>query len=171
MFVLCGFIFPLTVTALGQVLFPEQANGSLVKQDGKVIGSKLIGQQWTEPKYFHGRISAVNYNMNANEVKESGGPASGGSNYGNSNPELKKEFKRLLNKKDKTFKWCGDHFWLWFRPRYYGWQCETTSKTHCERKKHRCFKINHLIDENKQASPMADDYVNVLKLNITLDKL
>ena len=42
MFVLCGFIFPLTVTALGQVLFPEQANGSLVKQDGKVIGSKLI---------------------------------------------------------------------------------------------------------------------------------
>ena len=64
MFVLCGFIFPLTVTALGQVLFPEQANGSLVKQDGKVIGSKLIGQQWTEPKYFHGRISAVNYNMN-----------------------------------------------------------------------------------------------------------
>ena len=40
------------------------------------IGSKLIGQQWTEPKYFHGRISAVNYNMNANEVKESGGPAS-----------------------------------------------------------------------------------------------
>ena len=94
----------LTVTALGQVLFPEQANGSLVKQDGKVIGSKLIGQQWTEPKYFHGRISAVNYNMNANEVKESGGPASGGSNYGNSNPELKKEFKRLLNKKDKTFK-------------------------------------------------------------------
>lgn len=101
MFVLCGFIFPLTVTALGQVLFPEQANGSLVKQDGKVIGSKLIGQQWTEPKYFHGRISAVNYNMNANEVKESGGPASGGSNYGNSNPELKKEFKRLLNKKEK----------------------------------------------------------------------
>ena len=41
--------------------------------------------------------------MNANEVKESGGPASGGSNYGNSNPELKKEFKRLLNKKDKNF--------------------------------------------------------------------
>ena len=50
MFVLCGFIFPLTVTALGQVLFPEQANGSLVKQD-VAIGSKLIGQQWTEPKY------------------------------------------------------------------------------------------------------------------------
>ena len=44
MFVLCGFIFPLTVTALGQVLFPEQANGSLVKQDGKVIGSKA---HWT----------------------------------------------------------------------------------------------------------------------------
>ena len=102
MFVLCGFIFPLTVTALGQVLFPEQANGSLVKQDGKVIGSKLIGQQWTEPKYFHGRISAVNYNMNANEVKESGGP-SGGSNYGNSNPELKKRVQETIKQEGQNF--------------------------------------------------------------------
>ena len=68
-FVLCGFIFPLTVTAIGQVIFPHQANGSLIKQDGKVIGSELIGQQWTATKYFHGRISAVNYNMNGQQLK------------------------------------------------------------------------------------------------------
>ena len=55
-----------TVTAIGQVAFPHQANGSLIKQDGKVIGSELIGQQWNDSKYFHGRISAVNYNMDKN---------------------------------------------------------------------------------------------------------
>ncbi|PAK71630.1 potassium-transporting ATPase subunit C, partial [Lentilactobacillus parakefiri] len=52
MFVLCGLLFPLTVTAIGQITFPHQANGSLIKQDGKVIGSELIGQQWHSPKYF-----------------------------------------------------------------------------------------------------------------------
>jgi K+-transporting ATPase ATPase C chain len=59
-FVLCGFAYPLIVTGVGQVLMSGQANGSLVKSaDGQIIGSRLIGQQWTDPQWFHGRPSAT----------------------------------------------------------------------------------------------------------------
>ena len=124
-FVLCGFIFPLTVTAIGQVIFPHQANGSLIKQDGKVIGSELIGQQWTATKYFHGRISAVNYNMNGQQLKANKGPASGGSNLANSNPLLKQRVEDIISKEDK-------------RP---------------------------------TVNAVTEDYVNVLKMNLALDKV
>jgi len=57
---LCGFAYPLVVTGFGQVLMPGRANGSLEKRaDGQVIGSRLIGQQWTDPQWFHGRPSAT----------------------------------------------------------------------------------------------------------------
>jgi len=59
-FALCGFAYPLTVTALGQWLMPFQANGSLVLDArGTPLGSQLIGQQWNDPQYFHGRPSAT----------------------------------------------------------------------------------------------------------------
>jgi K+-transporting ATPase ATPase C chain len=59
-FVLCGFAYPLAVTGVGQMLMPDQANGSLQKNaDGKIIGSRLIGQQWNDPQWFHGRLSAT----------------------------------------------------------------------------------------------------------------
>lgn len=58
--VLTGLIYPGVVTGLAQLLFPNQANGSLVKaSNGQVIGSQLIGQYWTSPRYFHGRPSAT----------------------------------------------------------------------------------------------------------------
>lgn len=59
--VLLGIIYPLVVTGLAQVLFPKQANGQLIKKDGKVIGSRIIGQGFSGPGYFHSRPSAVNY--------------------------------------------------------------------------------------------------------------
>ena len=85
--VLCGIAYPLVVTGLGQWLLPDQANGSLLKNaDGTVIGSRLIGQQWAGPEWFHGRPSATTATDPTEPNKTIGAPynaaASGASNLG-----------------------------------------------------------------------------------------
>lgn len=79
---LTGIIYPLVVTAIGQLAFPFQANGSIVQRGGEPVGSELIGQEFSKPEHFWGRLSAtkpVAYNARA----------SSGSNYGPLNPALK----------------------------------------------------------------------------------
>jgi K+-transporting ATPase ATPase C chain len=82
-----GVIYPLAVTVIAQVVFPAQANGSLIVKDGQAIGSHLIGQQFDDPKYFWGRPSATGtYPYNAFNAEAL--TASSGSNYGPLNPDL-----------------------------------------------------------------------------------
>ncbi|MBP6361704.1 MAG: potassium-transporting ATPase subunit C, partial [Aeromonas sp.] len=78
---LLGLVYPLSMTGLAQLLFPAQANGSLVYHNGQVVGSQLIGQSFTAPNYFWGRLSAVSYD----------GASSGGTNFGPLNPALLKQ--------------------------------------------------------------------------------
>src|SRR6267142_2622536 len=59
--ILLGIIYPLVVTGLAQVLFHDKANGQLIEANGKIIGSRIIGQAFSGPRYFHSRPSAVNY--------------------------------------------------------------------------------------------------------------
>jgi len=77
---LTGCAFPLLLFVLGRVLFPHQADGSLIARAGQVVGSELVGQQFTRPKYFQGRPSAAGNGYDAT--------SSGGTNLGPSNPKL-----------------------------------------------------------------------------------
>ncbi|UHA74499.1 potassium-transporting ATPase subunit KdpC [Paenibacillus sp. 481] len=84
---LCGIIYPFVMTGVAQVAMPKQANGSLIHDErGQVIGSELIGQTFTSPQYFHGRVSSIEYNA----------AGSGSPNFAPSNPALKERLDQSV---------------------------------------------------------------------------
>lgn len=109
LFVLCGLIYPLGMTGISQLLFNRQANGSIVQNNGQAVGSELLGQNFTDPRFFHGRVSAVNYNTYEPEDKTPDkegksaypGVSSGSANLAPSNPAL---LERVQNDIDAFLK-------------------------------------------------------------------
>ena len=101
--VITGLVYPLAITGIAQVTFPRQAQGSLIEKDGKVIGSELIGQQFTSDKYFHGRLSATTApdpKDPSKSVEATYNAAnSGGSNLGPTSKALAERVKTDVDKR------------------------------------------------------------------------
>ena len=87
MAIVLGLIYPLVLTGISQVVFPYQANGEMIKVNGNIVGSELIGQNFEGSQYFHGRPSAIDYNAST----------SGGSNYGPTNQKLIDRVNETIN--------------------------------------------------------------------------
>lgn len=107
MLVLCGLAYPAALTGLGQVIFPHQANGSLITASGEktknpeeAVGSAIVGQDFSgDSRYFQMRVSGVNYNTYTEEQKADGsygGVSSGGSNLAPSNEDLEKRVEKSV---------------------------------------------------------------------------
>lgn len=95
MTVLLGIGYPLVITGAAQLLFPHQANGSLITKDGKPIGSELIGQYFDDPRYFWGRPSATS-------PQPDNGTGSSGSNQGPTNPALRDAVQQRIESLHKA---------------------------------------------------------------------
>src|ERR1700753_975403 len=97
-----GLAYPLAITEIAGVIFPRQAQGSLIERDGKVVGSELIGQEFKDDKYFHGRPSATTAPDPADSSKTVPAPSnaanSGGSNLGPTSKALADRIKDDVEK-------------------------------------------------------------------------
>jgi potassium-transporting ATPase KdpC subunit len=88
--VITGVIYPLAITGIGQAFFHHQSNGSFIEENGRVVGSEMIGQPFSDPEYFWGRLSATSrFPYNA--------ASSAGSNYGPLNPELRRAIEARID--------------------------------------------------------------------------
>jgi K+-transporting ATPase ATPase C chain len=100
--VMTGLVYPLAMTAIAGVIFPDQAEGSLIERDGKVVGSALIGQEFKDDKYFHGRPSATTATDPNDSTKTVPAPYnaanSGGSNLGPTSKALNDRIREDVEK-------------------------------------------------------------------------
>jgi len=170
-----GIVYPATVTGIAKVLFPAQAEGSLIVENGKPVGSRLIGQNFTDQKYIWGRPSATGpmpYNASA----------SSGSNQGPLNPALKEAVKAridALKASDQSqtapipedlVTASGSGLDPQISPAAARWQAPRIARIRNLSEA----EVNKLIDahtEGRQFGLLGEPRVNVLALNLALDRL
>ncbi|NBX03836.1 MAG: potassium-transporting ATPase subunit KdpC [Alphaproteobacteria bacterium] len=169
--VLLGGVYPLLVLGFGQAAFSSKAGGSLIEKDGKVLGSKLIGQSFDEPKYFWGRLSATTPLYNAS--------ASTGTNLSPASPKLLEaanERLEALQKADSKNKLkipvdlvtasasgLDPHISLAAA----NYQVERVAKARGKKPK----DIEALVTQHAEGGIMGEKRVNVLLLNLALDEV
>ena len=176
MTILTGIIYPLFITAIGQVIFSDKANGSLYIEDGKVRGSFLLGQKFTDSTYFHLRPSAIDYNP----------MPSGASNLGLTSKILRQQYKErrakflLTNMLDSTIQIPSEMLFasasgvdphISKQAAYLQVPRIAKARALNEIQTNKMYKIIDLLTENPQFGFLGNEVINVLKLNIKLDLL
>ncbi len=172
---LAGVIYPLAVTGISQVIFPEQANGSIIVKGGKAVGSTLIGQPFDEPKYFWGRLSATSpfpYNSFS----------SSGSNLAETNPDLVKNAQGRIDALKSADPQAGRRVPVdlatasgsgldpHISPAAAEYQLKRVAKTRgIDEAKVRALVAEYT--EDRQFGIIGEPRVNVLKLNLALDEI
>ena len=173
--ILTGVLYPLAVTGIAQLIFPDQANGSLLVKDGKPVGSSLIGQPFDDPKYFWGRLSATSpfpYNS----------VSSSGSNLAETNPDLVKNVQGRLDALKAADPEAGKQVPVdlatasgsgldpHIGPAAAEFQIKRVAKARAlDEAKVRAIVVQN--SEGRQLGILGDPTVNVLKLNLALDEL
>jgi len=176
MTILTGIIYPLFMTGVAQLSFPDKANGSLITKDGKIIGSELIGQKFDSTIYFWSRPSAIGYNP----------IPSGASNYGPTSDTLKKQVKQrrilfanansvndiMTIPKEMIFA-SGSGLDPHISPEAALLQIERVVKARNLNsiQKQELVKVLKNLTEAPQFSCLGEERINVLDLNLELDKL
>jgi K+-transporting ATPase ATPase C chain len=167
--VITGVAYPLIVTGIAQVAFKDKANGSLIFQNNKVMGSSLIGQPFSDPKYFWSRPSATSpmpYN----------GASSSGSNPGSTNPALRDALSERISKFEKRpvpvdlVTASGSGLDPHISPAAAEFQIARVAKV----RKVSEEKIKEIVQEHterRQLGVLGEPRVNVLELNLALDSL
>ena len=179
-----GLVYPLAITGIAQVIFPYQANGSMIERNGKVVGSALIGQDFTSDKYFHGRLSATTAPDPKDASKTIPAPYnaanSGGSNLGPSNKALIDRVKTDMAKLQKQNPGAAVPIDLVttsasgldpdISPEAAAFQIPRIAKARNLPEN----RIRQLVDDNTQGrllGLLGEPHVNVLQLNLALDGL
>jgi potassium-transporting ATPase KdpC subunit len=183
MTLLTGIIYPLAMTGLSQSLFPHQSSGSLIKQNGQIVGSSLIGQNFISEKYFWGRPSATTATDPNDPTKTIPAPYnaanSGGSNLGPTSQSLidgiKSAVKKLNAENSKSVPVdlvtaSGSGLDPHITPAAAEFQIARVAKARHLPESKISALVTHSI-ENRSLGIFGEPVVNVLKLNLALDEL
>jgi potassium-transporting ATPase KdpC subunit len=182
--VITGLLYPLAITGIAGYVFPSQAEGSLIERDGKVVGSALIGQEFTSERYFHGRLSATTAPDPQDSTKTVPKPYnaanSGGSNLGPTNKALIDRVSADVEKLKKEnpsaavpidlVTTSGGGLDPDISPEAALFQVPRIAKARNLLED----RVRQLVNENIErpvAGLIGEPHVNVLLLNLTLDKV